>query len=233
MNRSVDKIRQLISRINGYLRTPDSEVFLQGGIAIPLELVGEIDEALGQPTASSAFDALRLFGSAFSGRAAVRAYSRAQLRDILQRLQGLLASGNQTSVQGGSTLEANRTRKETQGDTTALASPASGQLTTEHHGIASGPPVPDDRLEDSTSRLSVTELSERFGIRANRLRKRLDRWRRTHDDGFIEVADRSGRLPRYLYQVSAVREVIEDLRRSPGATSRTASKRPATGDRPT
>ena len=60
-------------------------------------------------------------------------------------------------------------------------------------------------------------LAEKHGVPQEALRKRLDRGRRNHpDQGWIEVADRRAKEPKYLYDPSVtwVRETIEDLEKA-------------------
>jgi hypothetical protein len=73
-------------------------------------------------------------------------------------------------------------------------------------------PIPDKAT------LSVAELAGYFGVPQEALRKRLERWRKEHDDGWVETTNRKTRDPSYLYEVGAVRPVIEELRASGGAS---------------
>jgi hypothetical protein len=57
-------------------------------------------------------------------------------------------------------------------------------------------------------------LAEAFGVGKDALRKRLDRFREENLNGYKENEDRRPREPKYLYQLQAVRAVIEDLRAS-------------------
>lgn len=76
---------------------------------------------------------------------------------------------------------------------------------------------------DDESHFSPAKLAEVFGVPADALRTRLNRWRETHHDGWIENPERGPREPKYLYRVGSVRSIIEDLK----ATSETTSDRPA------
>lgn len=71
--------------------------------------------------------------------------------------------------------------------------------------------------------LSPRKLAEIFGVPADALRSRLNRWRRRNHTGWIEVEERGSREPRYLYRVGAIRHIIDALRE----TSEATSKRPA------
>lgn len=62
--------------------------------------------------------------------------------------------------------------------------------------------------------LCCADLAKRFGVPADNLRQRLKRWMKTHDDGWKEVNDRRPREPKYLYKVSAVMHIIEELQAS-------------------
>ncbi len=57
-------------------------------------------------------------------------------------------------------------------------------------------------------------LAEAFGVSKDALRKRLDRFRNQNLNGWKENEDRRPREPGFLYQLKAVRGVIEDLRAS-------------------
>lgn len=58
------------------------------------------------------------------------------------------------------------------------------------------------------------DLAEAFGVSKDALRKRLDRFREKNLNGYKENEDRRPREPKYLYQLQAVRVIIEDLRAS-------------------
>jgi len=57
-------------------------------------------------------------------------------------------------------------------------------------------------------------LAEAFGVSKDALRKRLDRFREESLNGYKENEDRRPREPQFLYQLQAVRGIIEDLRAS-------------------
>ena len=78
-----------------------------------------------------------------------------------------------------------------------------------------------DAHDDSL--LSPVGLAAAFGVNADALRTRLNRWRRRHHEGWIENTERGPREPRYLYGLGAVRHIIRALQ----ATSETTSQRPA------
>lgn len=63
-----------------------------------------------------------------------------------------------------------------------------------------------------TAAMSVADIANRFGVPREALRKRLERFRRTHVDCVIEASNPAARSPRFLYRVAAVRSVIESLR---------------------
>ncbi|MBK9126512.1 MAG: hypothetical protein IPM13_01785 [Phycisphaerales bacterium] len=75
---------------------------------------------------------------------------------------------------------------------------------------APGPPAD---LDDA-ARLTADELAERFGVSPDALRKRLDRWRKRHDGGWYELVNAGRGAPRVLYEVGAVRAVIEAAKAS-------------------
>jgi hypothetical protein len=76
---------------------------------------------------------------------------------------------------------------------------------------------------DDEAPLSPAKLAEVFGVPPEALRKRLERFRHGHHDGFVEVADRKPHEPQFLYRVKDVRPIMDDMKTS----SRTSSKRPA------
>ena len=65
--------------------------------------------------------------------------------------------------------------------------------------------------EEIQARLSPRELAEKYSVPYGSLRKRLDRWRYDHDTGFIEVSNAAKNEPKFLYDESAVKPVIESL----------------------
>lgn len=84
------------------------------------------------------------------------------------------------------------------------------------HAIPAPPvdaPAPPADLDDA-ARLTADELAERFGVPVDALRKRLDRWRKRHDGGWFELVNAGRGAPRVLYEVGAVRAVIEAAKAS-------------------
>ena len=61
--------------------------------------------------------------------------------------------------------------------------------------------------------LSCSDLATKHKVSADSLRKRLERWRRKHADGWMEVggSERGTRDAQFLYRESAVLEVIRDM----------------------
>jgi len=57
-------------------------------------------------------------------------------------------------------------------------------------------------------------LAEVFSVGGDALRKRLDRYRKHNFDGWEQNKDRRPREPRYLYQLQAVKTIVEELRAS-------------------
>jgi hypothetical protein len=74
--------------------------------------------------------------------------------------------------------------------------------------------------EDVTGQefLSCSDLANKYRVNPETLRKRLERWMPSHEESWKEVANRGPREPKYLYQVSAVLPIINDLQTS-GETS--------------
>ena len=63
-------------------------------------------------------------------------------------------------------------------------------------------------------------MARLFEVPPNSLENRLKRYRRGHSDGWQEIEDAKPNEPRYLYQLSAVSPIIEDLQK-------TTAQRPA------
>ncbi len=76
--------------------------------------------------------------------------------------------------------------------------------------------------------LSPAELAEQHGLDSEALRKRLERWRRKHMDGWIENTERKPTEAQFLYAPSVVESVIQQAKKASGKTSgKTSGKRPA------
>jgi hypothetical protein len=87
----------------------------------------------------------------------------------------------------------------------------------------SGTSLPQPTGEE---RLSARDLAKRFDVPPEPLRKRLERWREQNQDGrdWVEVEDRGTREPRFLYRLSAVKPVIDDLKASPKRPTKKSSR---------
>lgn len=73
-------------------------------------------------------------------------------------------------------------------------------------------------------------LAEVFGIPRETLRKRLDRYRETHQDGWMASEDHRSRDSQYLYQLDAVRSFVEEVGvpgRRPRVIHKPSVERPA------
>lgn len=90
-------------------------------------------------------------------------------------------------------------------------------------GLATGG-VPASSLNPS-SYLSATDLARHYGLPQDVVRKRLDRWRARHFDGWQEVTERKPREPKHRYQVAAVEGIITEMLQS--TSGQTSSERPA------
>lgn len=78
---------------------------------------------------------------------------------------------------------------------------------------------------DSQALLSPRRLAELFDVPYEALRNRLRRWQEANKaGGWTETTGRKPKEPKYLYQLAAVRHIIDELKR---ATSETTSERPA------
>jgi len=69
--------------------------------------------------------------------------------------------------------------------------------------------VPDEQAFYSHGRLAAI-----FNVGEEALRKRLDRYRKRNMNGWKPNEDRRTREPKYLYQLQAVRTIVEELRSS-------------------
>jgi len=71
--------------------------------------------------------------------------------------------------------------------------------------------------EADTTWFSCSGLAQLSGLSVRQteaLRKRLERYRRTHDEGYVEVANRKPRQPQFLYRLGDIRDIIEDMKAS-------------------
>jgi len=67
---------------------------------------------------------------------------------------------------------------------------------------------------DQPVRLSAPELAKKFDLPHEALRKALERYRQANPDhGYIEVSDRRRKEPKFLYDLSAVSDVIGRLKK--------------------
>jgi hypothetical protein len=72
--------------------------------------------------------------------------------------------------------------------------------------------------------LSPADLAKEHHLELDPLRKRLERWRRSHADGWIENTEPKSTEARFLYSPTSVANVIEKAKE---ASSKASSKRPA------
>jgi transcription initiation factor IIE alpha subunit len=79
------------------------------------------------------------------------------------------------------------------------------------HSSSSGSSSP---VLDEMGWYSHDRLAEAFNVGKDALRKRLDRFRENKLDGWKERDDRRPREAKYLYQLRAVKAIIEELRAS-------------------
>lgn len=75
---------------------------------------------------------------------------------------------------------------------------------------------------DQNARLSHTELASKYHLDPEAVRKRLDRWRRKNIDGWDEVTERKSRKSKYLYCLSSVKQILENM-----ASGQMSGERPA------
>ena len=81
--------------------------------------------------------------------------------------------------------------------------------------ILQGASPEKDQGSTRPAKLSPRELSDKYKVNVEALRKRLDRWRYEHDAGYHEVANPARNAPKYLYDESAVMPVIDALKAKP------------------
>lgn len=65
-----------------------------------------------------------------------------------------------------------------------------------------------------TGFLSPAKIAKKNGLNVNRVRMALQRWRRQHEEGWIEASNPKPREPRILYSYEAVGPIIEKMKRS-------------------
>ena len=78
------------------------------------------------------------------------------------------------------------------------------------------PPAPEKDVP--TGAYGPAQIARMEGIPEEALRKRLERRRKRDDDCYLEVENRSGREPQYLYKVGHVRDIINNLKQKQNAS---------------
>jgi hypothetical protein len=58
------------------------------------------------------------------------------------------------------------------------------------------------------ARMTHSDLAKKLHLKAEALRKRLDRWRAENGSGWEQVNEREARRPQYVYYVGAIRHVL-------------------------
>ena len=71
--------------------------------------------------------------------------------------------------------------------------------------------------------LPAREIAQLFSLPQDALEKRLQRYRRTNHNGWNQMSDPRSHEARYLYQLSAVRPIVDDMKRP----RKTSPKRPS------
>ena len=74
--------------------------------------------------------------------------------------------------------------------------------------------IPSNAMLDEQAWYPHARFAEAFNVDREALRKRLDRYRKHNFDGWKANEDRRPREPGYLYQLRAVKTVVEELRAS-------------------
>lgn len=87
------------------------------------------------------------------------------------------------------------------------------------HLDASPPSIPSNMVFDEQAYYTHDRLAEIFNVGKEALRKRLDRYRERHFDGWKVNEDRRSNEPKFLYMLKDVKGLITELKAS--------SKRPA------
>lgn len=94
-----------------------------------------------------------------------------------------------------------------------VSSLGDGSADTASHEV---PPsnIPSNAMLDEQAWYPHARFAEAFNVDREALRKRLDRYRKHNFDGWKANEDRRPREPGYLYQLRAVKTVVEELRAS-------------------
>lgn len=87
--------------------------------------------------------------------------------------------------------------------------------------VAAGPVEPIKGL------FSPEQLAERYGLPADAVRKRLERYRKHNLDGWVENVERKPREPQYTYDHDAVKHVLDGMVSQRTRRTKTSSERPA------
>jgi hypothetical protein len=82
-----------------------------------------------------------------------------------------------------------------------------------------------NRVQTASAMISSADLALKYHVDPEALRKRLGRWRRSRDDGYVEVSNLRPQEPKFLYDEEAVMPVIEDLKASGTSATRPAEKK--------
>ncbi|MCL4741616.1 MAG: hypothetical protein KJZ54_05360 [Phycisphaerales bacterium] len=105
------------------------------------------------------------------------------------------------------------------GDGAGATESGDGALRPDADTVSSSPQPAGQPLPTS-GMFTATDLAERFGVPIHALRKRLERWRAENlfGKGWVEDGSPESRNAKYLYDVSAVRPIIDALLASTGAS---------------
>jgi hypothetical protein len=94
-----------------------------------------------------------------------------------------------------------------------VSSLSDGSADTASHEAPSSS-IPSNAMLDEQAWYPHARFAEAFNVDREALRKRLDRYRKHNFDGWKANEDRRPREPGYLYQLRAVKTVVEELRAS-------------------
>lgn len=160
-------------------------------------------------------------------------FTRDAIRDALDRLRAMVP-GNPILVEGISTSDSRllsdyvtmlwNTLGFAQCTEPRMLCPSQDEFTTLQNlksrfapNVSKPSPSPaadNEKQDDMPGWKSCSDLAKKHNLSDDSLRKRLQRWRKLHDDGWMEVnsAERKSREAQFLYRESAVSDIIQSLK---------------------
>jgi hypothetical protein len=85
-------------------------------------------------------------------------------------------------------------------------------------------PAPTEANIDDDATLPPSKIAELYHVDLRALNSRLIRWRKDHDEGWIENTNRKPRVAQFLYRIGSIRPIIDGLKTN---SKRTAKKKSA------